>query len=235
MQVIPGINCPDFECLRRRINQVREIFESEPAFDEAAAGRWVHIDVADGRFTRTKTWNNPEELDFLGEEIQDLKLEIHLMVEEPQAAVEDWLRHGAARIIVQFEALKDGSLPPVQEIEGRWEIICDKIEREGRELALSISPATPVYVLTPYLKAVSLVQLLAVEPGPAGQKFNPIVVQKLKELKQREPDLKVEVDGGINLETAKLVKKAGADVIVSVSHLWGSENPKETFNKLKNV
>lgn len=185
---------------------------------------WVHIDVADGEFTKAVTWNNPEDLDSLGDELGDLNLEIHLMVKEPQAIVEDWLRCGASRIIVHLETLKDS-----------WEIICDKIDREGRELALAISPETPVHLLTPYLKSVSMIQLLAVEPGPAGQKFNPVVLEKLKELKQREPDLKIEVDGGINLETAKLVKKAGADVIVSVSHIWKGENPKEIFDKLKSV
>ncbi len=215
MQVIPGINCPDLPCVKKKLLAVRR---------QLSNVSWVHIDVADGRFTKTLTWNNPEDLDSLGDELGDLKLEIHLMVNDPAAVVEDWLRHGANRIIVQFEALGDG-----------WEIVCDKVEREGRELTLSIGPQTPVHALTPYLKAVSLVQLLAVEPGPAGQKFNPVVLEKLKELKQKEPDLMVEIDGGINLETAKIVKRAGADIIVSASYLWQSRNPKKTYEELSSV
>lgn len=223
MQVIPAINCPDFSCVKKRIEQAREF-----------GAEWVHIDVADGEFTKAVTWNRPEDLDSLFGEVRDFapeahpplaeNLEVHLMVEEPQAAVEDWLRAGASRIIVHFEALRDG-----------WEIICDKIDREGRELGLAINPETPVHVLTPYLKSVALVQLLVVPPGWAGQKFNPAVVLKLKELKQREPDLMVEIDGGINLKNAKLVKNAGADIIVSASYIWESKVPEEAFNKLRNV
>jgi ribulose-phosphate 3-epimerase len=210
MQVIPAINCSDFECVRKKIKQTREL-----------GSEWAHIDVADGRFTKTKTWNNPGDLDSLGDEIGDLNLEVHLMIEEPAAAVEDWLRAGVARVIVHFEALGEG-----------WEIICDKIERESEELGLAINPETPAHVLTPYLKAVSLVELLAVKPGPAGQKFDPAIVGKLRELKQKEPDLEVEIDGGINLETAKLVRKAGADIVVSASYIWENKNPGEAFNEL---
>ncbi len=225
MLVIPVINCPDFKCVREKINKAIEL-----------GAEWVHIDVADGKFAKTKTWDNPEDLNSLGDELGDLKLEIHLMVLEPQAVIGDWLRCGASRIIVHFEAL--GDLPtqaglPAQ--AGGWEVICDKIEREGGELGLALNPETPTYVLTPYLKAVSLVQLLAVEPGPVGQKFNPVIVEKLRELKQREPDLTVEIDGGVNLETAKLVREAGADIIVSASYIWGSENPREAFDKLMKV
>ncbi|MFH0712299.1 MAG: ribulose-phosphate 3-epimerase [Candidatus Jorgensenbacteria bacterium] len=213
MEVIPGINCPDFGCVREKINQAREL-----------GAEWVHIDVTDGRFAKHTTWNNPEDLSSLADELGDLKLEIHLMVLDPQAVIGDWLQAGCDRIIVHFEALSDG-----------WEIICDKVEREGRELGLAISPETPTHVLTPYLKAVSLVELLAVAPGPAGQKFNPVIIEKLKDLKKREPDLRVEVDGGVNLETAKLLKYAGADIVVSTSYIWKGGNPKETFDKLRNL
>ncbi len=213
MLVIPVINCPDFGCVREKINKAIEL-----------GAEWVHIDVADGKFTKIKTWNDPEDLDSLGDELGDLKLEIHLMVLDPQAVIGDWLRAGANRIIIHFEALKDS-----------WEIICDKVEREGRELGLAINPETPTHVLTPYLKAVSLVQLLAVSPGPAGQKFDPAIIDKLKELKRREPDLIVEIDGGINFETAKALKSAGADVITSASYIWGSGNPREAFDKLRKV
>lgn len=213
MVVIPAINCPNFDCVKEKIKKA-----------EKFGSKWVHIDIADGKFTPAKTWNNPEELDFLGDELGNLNLEVHLMVEEPAAAVGDWLWQGVGRAIVHAETLSDG-----------WEIICDKIEREDRELGLAINPETPIHILTPYLKAVSLVQLLAVNPGWAGQKFNPVILEKLRELKSREPDLKIEVDGGINLEIAKLLKKAGADIIVSASYIWNSDDSKAAFLELNNI
>ncbi len=221
MLVIPVINCPDSGCVREKIKKVREF-----------GAEWAHVDVADGKFTEARTWNNPEDLELFADDFGDVKLEVHLMVSEPQTAVGDWLRAGVNRIIVHFEALSD---PAATGGAGGWEIICDKIEREGRELGLAINPETPTHVLTPYLKAVSLIELLAVSPGPAGQKFNPAIIGKLKELKAREPELVVEIDGGVDLETAKMLKIAGADIVASASYIWGSKNPKGAFNKLGNV
>jgi len=213
MEVIPVINCPDFSCVKEKAKQAREL-----------GAEWVHLDVADGIFTKEKTWNNPEDLEKLAEELDDLKIEAHLMVADPASAMDDWLYYGVDRVIIHFEAIEDG-----------WEIICDRIEREGRELGIAIAPETPVRVLEPYLKAVTLVQLLAVTPGPAGQNFNPVILEKLKEIKKREPDVEVEIDGGINPETAALVKKAGADIVVSASYIWKNKDPQEAFEKLRDI
>lgn len=213
MEVIPAINCKDFECVREKIRKIKE-YQSP----------WVHIDVSDGEFGRTITWNNPEELLGLGEDVSYLKLEVHLMVEEPQVVVEDWLRAGASRVIIHQEALTDG-----------WPIILDKVERYDAELGLAILPGTPPENLMPYLKSISLVQLLAVSPGPSGQKFDERVLDKIKFLRREEGNFSIEVDGGINPQTAQLVRDAGGDIIVSGSYIWESKNPREAFKELQEI
>jgi len=209
MEVIPAINCPDFDCVKQKIKQIKEI-----------QGSWVHIDVADGQFTKSVSWNKPDDL--LGlEELAEINLEIHLMVEEPQAVVEDWLRVGGRRIIVHQEALGDG-----------WPIILDKVTHYDAQIALAIKPETSAQVLLPYLDFVEMIQLLAVEPGPSGQQFNPVVLEKIKFLKKEKSNIKIEIDGGINPETAKLVKRAGADIIVSASFIFESPDPRSAYLEL---
>lgn len=212
MLVIPAINESSFEEVKNKIELAAEF------------SAWVHIDVADGKFTPSVTWNNPEELLGLGEKLSETKLEIHLMVVEPQAIVEDWLRTGVERVIVHEETLEDN-----------WSMICSKVDAYGADLMLAIAPETPVEKLVPYLESVSLIQFLAVSPGPAGQALNNVVLEKMRFLKGKAPHIEIEIDGGINLETAKMVKNAGADIVVSASYIWKSTDPKETFGKLTKI
>ncbi|MEK9194415.1 MAG: ribulose-phosphate 3-epimerase [Patescibacteria group bacterium] len=215
METIPVINCPDFECVKKRVKQIKEL-----------GSPLAHIDVSDGEFAKPANWGNPLDLLSFGEELAGLKLEVHLMVLEPQAVVEDWLRAGVSRIIIHEEALTDG-----------WPIIFDKIDTYDAELGLAIKPETSIETVVPYLKQVSLVQILAVDPGPSGQKFDMAVLEKISFLNKEKEDNNfiIEVDGGIDLETAALVRDAGADLVVSHSYIFESSDPKEAYESLKNL
>ncbi|MEE8131899.1 MAG: ribulose-phosphate 3-epimerase [Candidatus Paceibacterota bacterium] len=213
MQIIPAINCSDFNCVKEKLEKVAEFSD------------WVQLDIADGKFTNYKTWSKTEELQELRSknyELGKLNLEIHLMIEEPEKVVGDWVKAGVKRIIVHLEAIDSG-------------FIIHDSRFKNIEIGLAINPDTPVEKLVPYLDGIKFVQILAVNPGLAGQKFQPNVLDKIKFLKENYPDVKIEVDGGINLETAKLCKDAGADIVVSASYIWNSDNPKEAFEKLKNL
>ncbi len=212
MQIIPAINETDFEEVKKKIKLAVSFAE------------WVHFDVSDGEFTDFKTWNEPEKLLELGDEFSDLKYEVHLMVKEPQAEVERWCSAGASRIIVHAEALENG-----------YPMVIDKIDDFGAELGIALNPETRPEVLKPYLKAVHFIQLLAVSPGPSAQKFDDAVLNKIKFIRRENPGVQIEIDGGINPETARLAKTAGADILTSASYIWRSPDPKKAYETLKEI
>src|SRR3989344_2305684 len=97
MQIIPAINCENFECVKEKLQKAAEFFPS--------VGGWVQIDIADGKFTPHKTWNNPKDLLNIKDQLSNINLEIHLMLENPLDAIDDWIKAEAKRIIVHYEAI----------------------------------------------------------------------------------------------------------------------------------
>lgn len=209
MKVIPSLNChfKDLACAKERA-RVAEGFSE-----------WIHLDVADGRFTFNKTWGSPAEWKALGSK---LKLEVHLMVEEPEKQVLDWIGAGAERIIVHAETLSAEA--------------AEKIEKLGKEHAvemmLAFSPETRLEAGKEYFKRFSEYQILAVYPGLPEQIFLPIVLEKIKFLRESFPKSNIEVDGGINLETARAVREAGANILISASYIFGAEDPETAYKAL---
>ena len=213
MQVIPAINCLDSGCVKKRLAQIEEL-----------GGDWAHIDIADGRFAPTETWDNPREVSSLTSRFPPLNIEVHLMVQNPETVVESWFRIGAKRIIVHLESFRGR--------EEKFNLILEKCSAANVEMMLAINPETPVEEILPYLDSLLFVQILAVSPGPAGQKFNENVIQKIEILRERAPDVAIEVDGGMNPETARLVRSAGADIIASGSYIFDSEKPAAAYETL---
>lgn len=224
MEVIPAINCNDFECV------VEQVATAERS---VLAGGWVHIDVTDGKFTFNKTWNSPEEFKTVKEDHPRLHFEIHLMVEDPDRVVESWLEAGAERVIVHLESLLHfrNLSDHTRAIAG----ILEKCREYNAKAMLAISVETPVEDLVPYADKFSFFQILAVQAGLPGQVFFPIAAEKVRALRAVLPNATIEVDGGINLETAKLVKDAGADIIVSASYIMNSDDPRLTYELLKKL
>ncbi len=214
MKIIPAINCSDFDCVKEKLKKSAEI-----------GVEWVQLDIADGKFAHWKTWNNPEELYELrirNNELGKINIEIHLMVENPLSVIDEWIKTGARRVIVHVEAIKDKRF--------KIEDLKNKIE-----IGLAINPNTSIENLIPYLSNFKFAQILAVEPGLSAQKFQPQVLEKIKFLKKNYPDVMIEVDGGINLKTAKMCKDAGADILAAGSYIWDSQNPPKAFNKLQKI
>ncbi|MBI5148004.1 MAG: ribulose-phosphate 3-epimerase [Parcubacteria group bacterium] len=214
MHVIPAINENNFDDVRKKIGVIEKIcFEQQ-------CDLWAHLDVTDGAFTSNLTWGNPEELAPLK---TPLKFEIHLMVEEPEKVVEQWLRAGAKGIIIHQEAVKDPAF------------ILEVCRKYGADAVLSIKPPTPVENLVPFLGNFGAVQILAVDPGLAGREFQETVLEKIKFLRKNYPDVIIEVDGGINDKTARLVKEAGADVVVSASYIFNDPDPAGAYRTLRKI
>lgn len=213
MQVIPVLNCSDRASAEEKIAIVKKFLKKED---------FLHIDVADGIFTFHKTWNDTAGW---AELRSPFPLEVHLMVEHPEAWIAPWLAAGARRFIVPCEAIDKDS----------FYLIKERCVASRTELMLSSNPETPPENLTPYLHDISHFQVLCVNPGLAGQTFLPLALEKVKWLKYAIPDAIIEVDGGVRPETAKWAKDAGADIIVSASYIFGSKEPKKAYEALEKI
>jgi ribulose-phosphate 3-epimerase len=214
MKVIPSINEPTFEKVKEKIFATRDVLEALR----------VHVDVTDGKFTPHQTWNNAKDLinlRFITNNF-NFNLGVHLMVEDPDEMIDEWFRAGMHAIVVHFERTKDvGS-------------IIVKCAKAGVDFILAVNPSTNIEKLGD-LNRFKNILLLAVEPGSAGQEFKEITLDKIRQLRQSGFSGKIIIDGGINLETAKKVKDAGADVVVSGSYIWNNIDPKKGFEELKAI
>jgi ribulose-phosphate 3-epimerase len=199
MKVIPVINCPDVSCAQKKL-AVAKTFLAE--------GDTLHLDITDGVFATHKTWADPLAWSMLK---SPFGLEVHLMVEHPEDYADDWLAAGARRLIVHVEGLTPQTMHQIFSAAAHYHA----------EVMLSSKPETAPEDLVPYIKFFEAFQVLAVQPGPADQEFLPFICEKIRFIKENAPDAIIEVDGGMNPETARRVKDAGADTIVSSHYLFG--------------
>jgi len=213
MNVIPVINCTDAACVEKTLELARSFLH---------AGDWVHLDVTDGIFSTHKTWNDPvawSEMD------DQFNLEVHLMVIHPEDYIVPWLDAGAKRIIIHIETITPESVRDILKI----------CSGKGAEIMLASNPNSFFEKdIKQYADLFSEFLVLAVQPGPAGQPFDRSVLEKIKALKQ-ENAIMIEVDGGMNPETVKLVKDAGADAISAGTYIFNSSDPKKAYEELKSI
>ncbi|MBI2013388.1 MAG: hypothetical protein HYS87_00975 [Candidatus Colwellbacteria bacterium] len=214
MLVIPAINCKDRDSALKQIKKADSFF---------SASGWVHIDVVDGEFANVVTWGSPGEVIELTHKYSHINFEIHLMVAHPEVVLKSWLKSGAKRLIFHIESLRD----PV-----RVAALCKK---HGVEAMLACGVRTPAEWLKKYFGIFDSFQFLAVEPGFAGQKFDVSALKKIKFLRGEQRHVKIEVDGGVEPEVAKLAKDAGADIAVSASYIFKSRSPQRAYNELTRI
>ncbi|MEA5026181.1 Ribulose-phosphate 3-epimerase [bioreactor metagenome] len=172
---------------------------------------WIHFDVMDGHFVPNLTFG-PKILHDI-KQISRLFMDVHIMVDNPVKCYQ-WFKD-ADLITFHYEALKNDA--------ERADLIM-KIHASGIKAGISVKPDTPAEALEPLLSLLDLVLVMSVEPGFGGQAFLPSALSKLKYLaemkKSRNLAYLIEVDGGINAETAVLVKRAGAEVLVAGSYIF---------------
>ncbi len=204
IEIVPAILVKTPEELKERVREV------EPYVNR------VQIDIMDGKFVPNKTIQ-PEDIDLK----TDLIKEAHLMVEDNERYVEDFLNLGFDMIIVHVESCKDK--------KG----IIKKVKDRGKKIALSLNPPTPLSSIEDVLDDLDMVLIMSVNPGFSGQGFIPDVLGKIRELREMRKDLDIEVDGGIKLGTAKLVAQAGANVLASASGIYKHGNVKEAIELMR--
>ncbi len=213
-KVAPSILSADFSCLEAEIKKV-----------EAAGADMIHVDVMDGHFVPNITVG-PLVVKAC-RKITRLPLDVHLMIENPDHYIPDFARAGADIITVQVEASKD--------LEADIELINQNDAKPG----VVVNPGTPVDSIFHVLDKVCMVLLMTVNPGFEGQKFMPEVLPKIKQLKSeirnRKLKVDIEVDGGIDSQTAPRAVKAGANVLVAGSAIYHAKDYKSVIKKLKSL
>jgi ribulose-phosphate 3-epimerase len=207
-EVIPTIIAKDFQELKEKIRKV------EPYVS------WAQLDVMDGKFVKNTTWNNPKELKELE---TGLGLEAHLMIENPEEKIDDWINSGVKRIIIHYESTKN-----VREL-----II--KIRKAGLDVGIAINPETDIKVFNGLVDYIDLIMVMTVRPGRGGQKFLEESLGKIKDLRERYENVKISVDGGINLETAPKAIQAVANILSVNSAIFKSGDIEKTINDLKTL
>lgn len=193
---------------------------------ETAGIDYFHIDVMDGKFVKNNTSNKMIEYCEYLNNISNMPLDVHLMVEDVENYIKSFLVFDPNIITIHLEAGKDK-----QEVL-KW---INFIKQNNVKVGISIKPNTNINILNKYLPYIDLVLVMSVEPGRGGQKFIEKSINRieyLKDLKEKNNyNYLIEVDGGINNETISMVKNA--DIKVVGSYITNSDNYEEQINKLK--
>lgn len=186
---------------------------------------WYHLDVMDGRFVPNISFG-PMIVEFF-RKATDKLCDVHLMIVEPEKFAEQFKNAGADILTVHYEAC-----PHLHRN-------IQQIKSLGMRAGVALNPHTSVSVLSDILHEIDLVCVMAVNPGFGGQKFIPNTIEKIVQLRkmidEKRLNVQIEIDGGVTLENAHEIVKAGADVLVAGNTVFKSDNPKATIEKLKTL
>lgn len=208
--ISPSILSADFANLEKDLKRIRD-----------AGAEWAHVDVMDGHFVPNITIGAPVVKAL--RKVSDLFMDVHLMIENPEKYIPDFIKAGSDLITVHYEATKENT-----------NSIIEQIKAGGKKAGLSIKPKTNPEEIKQYLDKVDLILIMTVEPGFGGQAFMPDCAEKIKYIKENSTkDLYIEVDGGINAETAKICTGYGANVLVAGSYIYGSSDIKNAVSSLR--
>lgn len=213
VRVAPSILAIDYnndECLKLALSDI-----------EKAGASMVHIDVMDGKFVKNKTFDH-----HFVDKIKDmtsLLLDVHLMIENPLEQIENYAKSGADIITIHSEAKGD----TIEALK--------KIKSYNVVAGLAINPKTPVMKVKDIILSglVDIVVVMGVQPGASGQHFIPGSAEKIAEVRELSRKVYIEIDGGVTIKNSTILRKMGANIIVSGATVFNSKNMKKTIKLLK--
>lgn len=191
---------------------------------------FFHIDVMDGKFVENNNVDLMKDYAVTLSHISNLALDVHLMVENVEEIIDEFLVADPERITFHVEAIED---------EERVKNIISDLKEQGIKVGMSISPSTDIEKIVKFMPYLHMVLVMTVVPGKGGQKLIPETLEVLKTLKQKaeemDLDLDFEVDGGIKADNVNKVVDAGANIVVVGTALLHAENPKEFVSNIKSL
>jgi ribulose-phosphate 3-epimerase len=214
IEIAPSILAANFAKLGEDVRVVEE-----------AGADIIHVDVMDGHFVPNISLGIPVVASL--RKATRLPLDVHLMIEQPELYIEDFIRAGGTRILVHQEATVhlDRALAMIREL--------------GAEAGAAINPATPVTMLSEVLDKVDTVLVMTVNPGFGGQKFIPNTYEKIRQLNQMRSrynaSFRIEVDGGVDLENTAELAQAGANTFVAGTSIFHTADPAAATRQLKKL
>lgn len=213
IKIAPSILSADFANLEKEISILNN-----------SEADYIHVDVMDGHFVKNLTFGPP-----VIEKIRKYStkpFDVHLMIESVDQYLESYSKAGADIITIHPETTNN------------LDNAISKIKSLGKKAGISLNPDVSLDKVLPVIKTIDLVLIMSVYPGFAGQKFIPDVLEKVKILREKinkeNLDVELEIDGGINIGTAKLAKKAGANVLVAGTAVYSENKVLENIKLLKN-
>ena len=228
IEVIPAIIPKSFEDLRSKMKEVKDIVPL------------VQIDVMDGFFVPSKSWpydsagvdidfenitSGKDDMPFLNE----LEFEVDLMITDQEEESVRWIQAGAGRVIGHVEAMDDVE----RFIKTARDATVPRDSFLSAEVGLALGLETSLDVLDPYIHDIDVVQLMGISKiGYQGEEFNEDVIDRVKSLRLKYPDIKISVDGGVNEDNASFLASAGADRLVSGSAIFESKEKEEVIKKI---
>jgi len=208
--IAPSILAADFSQLANEIHKV-----------ETAGADWIHCDIMDGHFVDNISFG-PAIVGFVRKQTK-LPLDVHLMIEHPDHYVPRFLEAGANSITVHVES------------EAKHDVAktLQQIRDAGRRAGLTLNPATPFAAVEPLLGQIDLLLVMTVHPGFGGQSFRADQMEKVKRAKSLSDKIDIEVDGGINAETARLSIQNGANVLVAGTSIFNAPDYAKAIRDLR--
>ncbi|QMU28431.1 ribulose-phosphate 3-epimerase [Adhaeribacter radiodurans] len=212
--IAPSILAADFANLQTEIELLNQ-----------SAADWIHCDIMDGRFVPNISFGLPV-LQAVHKHARK-PLDVHLMIADPQLYIEQFQKAGANSITVHYEAC-----PHLHRV-------IEQIKNVDCKAGVALNPHTPVALLEDIINDVDLVLIMSVNPGFGGQKFIPHTYTKVAALREliqsKNAHALIEVDGGVNEETAPLLLEQGANVLVAGSFVFQASDPLQTIANLQNI